>query len=156
MKLYQLLKYSIAIAVVSLALCNPLQAKYTPDFITEANCLATNIYFEARGESIKGQLAVAMVTLNRVADVNFPDTVCDVVHEGKRKGKCQFTWYCDHRSDKIPMNSEEARLAFAIAITAMTAPIDDVTSGALYFHTKPRKHSENVIEIGNHVFYGGS
>ena len=153
MKLYQLLKYSIAIAVVSITLCSPLQAKHYPDFLAEANCLATNIYFEARGEPIKGQLAVAMVTLNRVADPSFPDSICDVVHEGKSKGKCQFSWYCDRKSDKIPLNSKEAKLALAIAITAMTTPIEDVTSGALYFHSRTHKQTENVIKIGNHVFY---
>lgn len=145
---------------------SPSQADYTPDFLTEANCLATNIYFEARGETVKGQIAVAMVTINRVNDARFPDTICDVVHEGKINSKgrpihglCQFSWYCDNRSDKIPVDSAEARLAMAIAVTVMTTPLSDITSGALYFHSqkvKTHKRSENIIEIGNHVFYGGS
>jgi len=146
----------MAMTVLSLTLnVSPLWAERSPDFIAEANCLATNIYFEARGEPIKGQMAVAMVTLNRVAAIDFPDSICEVVHQGKNKGKCQFSWYCDNKSDKLPDN-KAANIALAVAITAMTTPIHDITSGALYFHTKTHKYSENVIEIGNHVFYGGS
>ena len=50
----------------------------------DVQCLARNIYFEARGESIEGQEAVALVTLNRVMDENYPDTVCEVVHQAQR------------------------------------------------------------------------
>lgn len=141
---------------------SPSQAKRTPDFIEEVKCLATNIYFEARGEPVIGQIAVAMVTLNRVEDGRFADTICGVIYQSKTnsKGKrirCQFSWYCDNRSDKIPYDSPEAELAITIAIEAMTSSVEDVTSGALYFSdnkNKIPKHSENVIEIGNHVFYG--
>lgn len=102
-----------------------------------------------------------MVTINRVNDDNFPDTVCDVVHQSKTnsKGKlihCQFSWYCDKRSDKMPYDSPEAKLAIDIAIKALINSTKDITSGALYFSDNKKKipkHSENVIEIGNHVFY---
>lgn len=150
--------------VLSLTLyASPSQANYSPDFLEEAHCLATNIYFEARGEPIKGQIAVALVTINRVNDGRFADTICEVVHQSKTdsKGKpihglCQFSWYCDNKSDKIPSGSPEARLALIIAIQTMLMPVEDITSGALYFHSnskKPHKNSENVVEIGNHVFY---
>ena len=161
-KFYQLLKYSMVLTALSLTLyANPSQATRSPDFIEEVKCLATNIYFEARGESIKGQIAVAMVTINRVNDGRFADTICGVVHQGKTnsKGKtirCQFSWYCDGRSDKMPYDSPEAALAIDIAVKAMTNSIEDVTSGALYFSDNKQKipkHSENVIEIGNHVFF---
>ena len=140
---------------------NPSQAKNTPDFLTEATCLATNIYFEARGESVKGQMAVAMVTINRVNDGRFADTICKVVYQSKVdskgrpiRGQCQFSWYCDNKSDKIPHDSAEARLAMFIAIAVMTKVVRDITSGALYFHSKNKHtYSENVIEIGNHVFF---
>jgi N-acetylmuramoyl-L-alanine amidase len=154
----------MATTVLSLTLlASPLQAKYSDTFFTEASCLATNIYFEARGESIKGQIAVALVTLNRVADADFPDTICEVVYQGKTnskgkpiRNKCQFSWYCDSIPDTVPKNSVEAKLAVLIAITAMTTPIHDFTNGALYFHskrTKVHKKSENIIQIGNHIFY---
>jgi spore germination cell wall hydrolase CwlJ-like protein len=136
-------------------------AQQTPDFVAEVRCLATNIYFEARGEPIKGQIAVAMVTLNRVNDSRFPDNICDVIHQSKQNSdgkpiRCQFSWYCDGKSDKISYDSPEAKLAITIAINAMISAYKDVTSGALYFSddkNKIPKNSENVIEIGNHVFY---
>ena len=65
-------------------------------------CLTEALYFEARGESVKGQFAVAEVILNRVASPLYPDTVCGVVHQGTgRHLQCQFTYTCDGRSDKI-------------------------------------------------------
>ena len=139
----------------------PSQASYSPDFLTEATCLATNIYFEARGEPVRGQMAVAMVTLNRVNDGRFADTICEVVYQSEKnskgkpiRGRCQFSWYCDNKSDKIPHDSAEARLAMIIAISAMTNCIHDMTAGALFFHRKNKlNYSENVIEIGNHVFF---
>jgi len=146
---------------------NPSQAERSPDlttnvsFLKEVNCLATNIYFEARGEPVVGQIAVAMVTINRVKDGRFADTICGVVYQGKTNskgkpihGRCQFSWYCDNISDKIPKDSPEMRLATFIAFRALTDSFDDVTAGALYFHTKNKPiYSENFIEIGNHVFF---
>lgn len=154
----------MATAALSLTLfVSPSQASYTPDFLEEVHCLATNIYFEARGEPIKGQIAVALVTINRVNDGRFADTICEVVYQGKKdskgrpiRGLCQFSWYCDNRSDNMPSNSPEAKLALFIAIKTLTIPVEDITAGALYFHSsnkKPHKNSENVIEIGNHVFF---
>ena len=80
--------------------------------ITEAICLATNIYHEARGESYAGKVAVANVTMNRVTSPKFPNTICDVVYQAQTKenwkgntvpkrNKCQFSWYCDGKSDNI-------------------------------------------------------
>ena len=74
----------------------------------QVECLAKNIYFEARNEPFAGQLAVALVTLNRVYDDTFPNTVCDVVYQGihtndgfPKRNRCQFSWYCDGASDEI-------------------------------------------------------
>ena len=71
-------------------------------------CLAKNIYFEARNEPFVGQFAVALVTLNRVHDSAFPNTICDVVYEGihtasgfPKRDRCQFSWYCDGNSDEV-------------------------------------------------------
>ena len=72
----------------------------------EKKCLTENIYFEARGQGQAGWLAVAQVTLNRVEDRRFPNTVCEVVKQGLTyasgqpiRNKCQFSWYCDGKSD---------------------------------------------------------
>ena len=89
----------------------------------ELICLAKNIYFEARAESLQGKMAVANVTKNRVESKNHPDTYCDVVKEGPvreswktkkikdlpkekrvyypRKHRCQFSWWCDGEKDTI-------------------------------------------------------
>ena len=74
----------------------------------QLTCLATNIYFEARNEPFAGQFAVALVTLNRVNDTAFPNTICDVVYQGihtsdgfPKRDRCQFSWYCDGASDEV-------------------------------------------------------
>ena len=68
----------------------------------QRECLARNIYFEARNEPFAGQFAVAMVTLNRVHDEQFPNSICEVVYQGlhwpsghPKRDRCQFSWYCD-------------------------------------------------------------
>ena len=72
----------------------------------EVECLALNIYHEARNQPTAGKLAVAQVTLNRVKHDRFPNTICGVVYQGYYlnnnpiKHKCQFSWWCDGKSDK--------------------------------------------------------
>jgi N-acetylmuramoyl-L-alanine amidase len=150
----RLIKQLIAAFTISYSLSNYAYAQPSTNFYKQADCLATNIYFEARGEPIKGQIAIAMVTLNRVADEAFPNTICEVVHQGgTARGKCQFSWYCDGKSDKIPKHSPEKRIAMFIAITVMTIPIQDRTNGALYFNSASKKYSENAVKIGAHIFY---
>ena len=81
----------------------------------DKECLAKNIYFEAKNQPLMGQLAVAIVVMNRVADHRFPNTVCEVVQQGPTlawtenfpvKNKCQFSWYCDGKKDVIWANYE--------------------------------------------------
>ena len=74
--------------------------------------LAQNVFFEAGIESTAGKAAVARVTINRTASQRFPDSVCEVVKQGHKHAngamkryKCQFSWYCDGKSDKVPANS---------------------------------------------------
>ena len=64
-------------------------------------CLGVTVFFEARGEDIAGQVAVAQVVMSRVASEHWPDTVCEVVHEGGViRHKCQFSYHCDGKSDR--------------------------------------------------------
>ena len=127
-------------------------------------CLALNIYHEARGEVEEGQIAVAHVTMNRVEHSYFPDTVCDVVHQARydRRGnpirhQCQFSWYCDGRSDRV--RDEEAwQTAREIAFQVMTGEIEDVSNGATFYHATwvdPHwtRHMEVSKVIGIHIFY---
>ena len=136
----------------------------------QVECLAKNIYFEARNEPFAGQFAVALVTLNRVYDENFPNTVCEVVYQGihtksgfPKRDRCQFSWYCDGASDEVrnqtAYNSTQkiANLAM-ISYGSMKSQGLDYTEGAIYYHTyeiSPRwsKVYPVVGRIGDHIFY---
>jgi N-acetylmuramoyl-L-alanine amidase len=136
----------------------PLQLK--ANTLAETNkeiyCLAQVIYFEARGEKLKGQIAVAQVTINRKNSVLFPDTICAVVYQ--TKPVCQYSWYCDKNSNYLP-NDEEALSAKTLARKLLKANIEDITGGALFFHASsinPRWNNlEKTVEIGAHIFYRG-
>lgn len=111
----------------------------------ELHCLAQNIYHEARGEPRRGQLAVALVTLNRVKHKNYPDSVCKVVFQPN-----QFSWTKEpgKRKAKIPYKF------YLLANEALTHK--DFTFNAIYFHNttiKPNWKARRIAKIGNHVFY---
>lgn len=140
----------------------------------ELTCLADNIYFEARNQGTAGWQAVAAVTLNRVKDPRFPNTVCEVVKQGptrkswKNDGtyypirhRCQFSWYCDGMADKIhPKDENIYKRIKDLAELAMIPTVNllDITDGATHYHadyvlpdwaaTKTR-----TVEIGDHIFY---
>lgn len=117
-------------------------------------CLALNIYFEARSEDFEAQLAVAYVVENRVMSSQFPNSYCGVVMDGgERRHKCQFSWYCDGKSD-TPFNKEAWRKSLEVARSYWK--YEDPTSGALWYHAdyvQPRWAGENYISIGSHKFY---
>ncbi|MCG8358152.1 MAG: cell wall hydrolase [Kiloniellales bacterium] len=129
------------------------------DVVDEIECLALNIYHEARGEADLGKLAVGHVVLNRVDDPRFPETICGVIKDGgeKRRHRCQFSWWCDGRSDK-PRNARAWERSQALARHIFWGFSVDPTSGALWYHTtsvRPiwRKALVKGPKIGNHVFY---
>jgi cell wall hydrolase len=109
-------------------------------------CLALNIYHEARGEPVDGQIAVAQVTLNRVASPDYPDTVCEVVYDHK-----QFSWTINP-----PKVTEPDAYELAFFIASNMDQFDDFTQGALYYYTGPDPYwassFELVGQIGNHKF----
>ena len=149
--------------------------------IDEARCLAENIYHEARGQGTAGWLAVAAVTLNRVTDERFPDTICGVVFQAetreswKTKGKdvpdieriyypvrhrCQFSWFCDGKSDEIPVYDIDVyRTALIIAQRVFFGTYSkDITQGATHYHADYvfpawRKQKTKTLVVGNHIFY---
>ena len=96
-------------------------------------CLALALYWEAKTEGPDGMRAVASVVLNRVAHPEFPDTVCAVVTQGGEQPPCQFSWWCDGRSDQ-PTDARAWRLARQIAQAALAKAPPDRTRGALFFH----------------------
>ncbi len=127
-------------------------------FIIEALvCLALTVYHEARGQPTVGQEAVAHVALNRVASPDFPDTVCNVVMQGgERLHRCQFTWYCDGRSD-LPLD-ERAWADARILAARVLDGTPDPTGGAVYYHTTTVSPHwagafRTTVTIGDHVFY---
>jgi hypothetical protein len=122
-------------------------------------CLALNIYWEARSEPLLGRVAVAAVTLNRVAAPAFPDTVCEVVFQGEERGRhlCQFSWRCDGLDDR-PRNLEAWREARRVARLALSDQVADPTGGALWYHAAhvlPDWTQEMTMRarIGHHLFY---
>ena len=134
-------------------------------------CLSLNIYHEAKNQSIVGQAAVAEVVMNRVADDRYPNTICEVVKQGPHRPswkdpnkehpirhKCQFSWYCDGKSDNPKDDihwkraKEIARLVFYDRI------VIDVTEGATHYHAtyvKPAwaKTKTRTTRIESHIFY---
>ena len=121
-------------------------------------CLAEALYHEARGESVKGQFAVAEVILNRVDSARFPDTICGVVHQGTgRKFQCQFTYTCDGHSDRINEKRAFERVGKIAHLMVKGAP-RQLTGGATHYHTKAvspnwSRKFPRTATIGVHHFY---
>jgi len=139
----------------------------------EFECLATNIYFESRNQSVQGQFAVGMVTINRVKDERFPNTICGVVKQGHHskwwkeqhdkdvpiRHRCHFSWYCDGLSDKI--RDKEAYIQaqkIAKNVLIISDAGIDPTGGATHYHTKAvnpewNKQKTYIGTIDDHIFY---
>ena len=123
----------------------------------EQECLALSIYWEARGESRVGMFAVGWVVLNRIYDSRFPSTPCDVVREGGERRSCQFSWWCDGRSDR-PRERDSWIRAMLVAADLLTNPPADPTGGALFYHSTDirapwGRMRSRTAHIGRHVFY---
>jgi len=142
----------------------------------QAFCLAENVYYEARNEDIQGQFAVASVTLNRVNDSRFPNTVCGVVKQmtvakATKRIVCAFSWYCerDKRGKEIPVRNKDGtinqyvvdqfQVASIVAIEVLSGNINDNTRGATHFHNPHTSHPDwrktlkRTMRVGNHDFY---
>lgn len=125
----------------------------------EQTCLATGIYFEARGESLRGQAAVAQVILNRVRNPTYPNTICGVVYQNDHwRNRCQFSFACDGIKDRIlsPSHYKTAQ-DIAMAVTAGKIFIEEVGSSTHYYaqYVSPRwaRSMEKMKKIGLHIFY---
>ena len=133
----------------------------------EIDCLAKNIYFEARGESLTGKIAVANVTMNRVKHHKYPSTVCGVVTQAKwyvnwkgnrlpRRNQCQFSWFCDGKAD-VPNDMRAYKDSIRVAEVVYHG-YRDLTDGSLFYHsTKVEPYwvasMVRTKSIGAHVFY---
>jgi spore germination cell wall hydrolase CwlJ-like protein len=132
----------------------------------EQNCLASNVYYEARGESLQGQQAVAQVTLNRVKSKKYPKTICAVVMQ-----KHQFSWTKQIPKEQqqkalngySPQSKQQEVLAYVsarkVAVEALSNKSNHLLpETVLWYHTKQvnpvwNKQMKQVSQVGNHVFY---
>lgn len=123
----------------------------------QLDCLALALYWEARGDGRRGMTAVGWTVLNRVDSPKFPATPCAVVQQGGENPPCQFSWWCDGKSDR-PRNPKSWENARALAEELLRDPPADPTHGALFFHhTNSRpywaKSMQKTATVGSHVFY---
>lgn len=134
-----------------------IHKKWIPDSMLrdrQVICLARNIWFESRGEPAEGQLAVGLVTLNRVETNGWPRTVCEVVYEPG-----QFTWTQQSGLRNARPSGEQWQQIVQLAATLMHRRdlFDDVTDGATYFHATYIKpgwaRMQKTAVLGAHVFY---
>ena len=168
-----------AIVLAGVVSTAAIQTQQIPDRAPE--CLALNMYYEARSQGTAGLFAVSAVVLNRVNDSRFPNSVCEVVEQGpireswktrqhknlpdsKRKyypikNRCQFSWYCDGKSD-TPYNKEKYKELLDLSKAIMYNEISfvDITDGALFYHADYvtpgwAKTKQKTVEIQDHIFY---
>lgn len=129
------------------------QTDLKPDtaIFKQAQCLATNLYFEARGEPFTGIVGVAQTTINRTKHKNFPNTVCEVVHQ-----KNQFSWTTTKQ--KIS-NRKLYDKMYNISVAVMTGNIHNPKfTNTIYFHNTAvtpdwSSRMKRVTQVGNHIFY---
>lgn len=117
----------------------------------DMKCLAGAVYFESKGESLEGQLAVARVIINRVKSGRFANSMCGVVYQPG-----QFSFVRGRGMPTIPMASESWREAVAIAQIAMQDSWNSKAEGALFFHARrvsPSWGKRQLASIDNHIFY---
>lgn len=126
----------------------------------QVDCLAQNIMFEAGNEPEEGKVAVAMVTLNRVASGNYAGSICGVVKH--KIGKvCQFSWVCENKNINKQLTMMNSSLYndvrdLAVKVIFNYDKMDDVTQGATFYHAdyvKPGWGLPQTTKIGRHIFY---
>lgn len=127
----------------------------------ELTCLAMNVYYEARGEPVEGQHGVAAVTMNRVLDSRYPNTICKVVHQKRwdylrKRNVSAFSWT---EFDSVPEPEGEAwHRAVEVAEAAIHRRGEPMLDGAVHYHARRIRPSwargkKPVARIGRHVFY---
>ena len=148
----------------------------------QAMCMALNIYYESRSDNLAGQYAVADVVLNRMHDDRYPNTVCEVTQQGPTKEswktkqdpelpdeervfnpirhKCQFSWYCDGKSDDPKDETGWVQAQYVAGAILYSDKYRGITEGATHYHAtyvKPRwandRGMNHIGRIGAHIFY---
>lgn len=158
------MEITLSALLVLFNIANSVVGYAQPINYNEIYCLAANSYFEARGEPFDGKIAVAQVVMNRVKSKDYPNSVCEVITEGphreswKTRGKelpkeerqyypiknrCQFSWYCDGYSDKIPIKRKDGNINTVIENMWK----DSVYAAILVYNNR----TKNLV--GNSEFY---
>ena len=130
------------------------------DRAKQLDCLTRNIYWESATEPFEGKVAVAQVTINRVASGKFAPDICGVVYQKNiiyDKVVCQFSWFCDGSSKIRPIYpahwKESEEVAKKVLLEGFRLPS---VKNALYFHAdyvKPQWGKPQVAKFGRHIFY---
>lgn len=153
--------------ISALLLCGAYTTSASADVVlkrpwaeADYQCMALNAYHEARGEPLGGMVAVSQVVMHRLRSPNYPDDVCGVIQENRTPvpGLCQFSWYCDGRSD-APLEHESWRIAQAVARAVLDNPaIPDLVEGSRNYARCDvsvlwTRSMRRVGRIGEHCFY---
>ena len=157
--------FFMLLGIVTSATATQAKGLFTADDKPEMWCLALNIYYESRSSNRADRMAVADVVLNRVNHTNYPNTVCEVVQQGKQyadgrmvRNRCQFSWYCDGKSD-WPTNMDAWVEAQQIAYNMLVhSDARGITEGATHYHAtyvSPQWARDFALvgRIGEHIFY---
>jgi N-acetylmuramoyl-L-alanine amidase len=137
---------------------------------TEFECLRMNIYHEAGNQNRRGKEAIALVTLNRSQTKHFPSTICGVVTQAVvvngvvKRNKCQFSWYCDGKSDapnlRNPLERKAWEEATEVATAAMEGKLKDFLGRATHYHATyvnpgwaSASRIRRLTQVGTHIFY---
>jgi spore germination cell wall hydrolase CwlJ-like protein len=145
----------------------PVQVSYSQSWLddqpaangdAEWRCLSEALYFEARGETVKGQFAVAEVIMNRVKSSQYPGSLCAVIKQGTgRKYQCQFTYTCDGYKDVVAEYKAYERVSKVARVT-IDGTATPLTDGATHYHNLTVHPSwartfKKTAQIGVHLFY---
>jgi len=168
-------KYSVIMIIAFIFICMKYffyaisianaNVNFTFESNPQAYCLAQNIYYETRGSNYADQLAVSYVVLNRVKSNKYPNTICGVVKQSKMgknglpiKNKCQFSWYCDGKSDYPTDRAAWAKAKKSAMYVLTEGRSNDITQGATHYHAwyvKPywADSLQFLGTIGQHIYY---
>jgi len=154
--------FGCAIGLIVIAFAYLLYSVFTrQNAMHDLTCLAFNVYFEARGESVAGQYAVAEVTMNRVASGRYANTVCGVVHQRnwdplRQRYVSAFSW--NELDERPSLEDKTYQQAWQVAEAVYYGRYTPTLAGALHYHAvyiKPSwaRDQKPIAQIGQHLFY---
>ena len=165
MKFYEKMVYVFLGMLLGFSISTQVHAS---DANNEIYCMAQNIYFEAGNQPLAGKIAVAQVVQNRMEHPNYPGSACGVIYQAKLRvnwkgetvpviNKCQFSWYCDGRSD-WPEDSATWLYSLNVARNVVQGMYGDITEGATHYHNDTvhpywADSLNETVVINNHIFY---